>query len=127
MAFVNEFVSPEDFDKYGFREINRKYRMIDEETNWTVDKERDIYIRKISWGHASPGFVRFHMYWKGQLFFAYIIYGENHSRKLKGIDIPKDLESEREEIIECLREAIRKHGDGGAWSIDTSFEGNVQF
>jgi hypothetical protein len=54
MAFVNEYVSQEDIEKYGLDKLFRKYRendlkyaatvnpTIKNPTNWTIDRERDL-------------------------------------------------------------------------------------
>jgi hypothetical protein len=129
MAFVNEFVSPEDFERYGFKEINRKLRMMDEETCWTVDKKRDIYLRWIS--QVPPPvdpFWHFHMYWHGKLFKVFIKYSGpnlNHLRSLVGIELPEELEPHREEIIEDLKAALKIFGEFGSFSINKNI--NVTF
>ena len=127
MAFVNEFVSPEDFKKYGFKEINEQFRMIDEETDWTVDKEKNVYIRDIPWRAPSPGYNRFHMYWKGNLFFVYIAYGDNHLRSLVNMDLPKSLEKFKPEIIADLKEALQVYQGAGVWGLEGDFGFEVQF
>jgi len=127
MAFVNEFVSPEDFEKFGFKELNRKLRMMDEETNWTVDKERDIYIRRISQLGPSYGYEHFHMYWHGALFKVFIIYGDNHLRSLKGMELPKELEQHKSDIIDDLKEALKVMGDGGVFSIAHNIQVTFDF
>lgn len=117
MAFINEFVSPEDMEKYGLREINKKYRMFDGSTDWTVDKERDIYIRRISQRHRSDGSVHFHMYWHGSLFFVFVLRLGKARLGLRGMELPKELESFRTQILADLKEALAVHGDAGMYSV----------
>lgn len=127
MAFVNEFVSPEDFEKYGFKELNKKYRMLDDETNWTVNKEQDIYIRRIPWMAPSPGFERFHVYWKGVYFFIYIEYDNDSAIILKKLELPQELSSKRSEIINTLREAFSIFGDDGVYTSSENKRAIVRF
>ena len=101
--------------------------MPDDETSWTIDKNRDIYIRKISWMGPSPGYLRFHMHWKGRLFFVYIAPGNNNLRSLVGMDLPKDLESFKSEIIADLKEALQVYQGGGVWDQKRDSELEIQF
>ena len=127
MAFVNEFISPEDFEKYGFKEINKQFRMPDDKTSWTINKEKEVYIRYIPWRTPSPGYFRFHMYWKGRLFFIYIAFGKNNLRSLVEMDLPKDLMPLKEEIIKDLKEAFQAYQGGGVWDQKRDFELEIQF
>jgi hypothetical protein len=117
MAFINEFVSPADVEKYGLKEINRQYRMLDEGTDWTVDVERDIYIRRISQRGPSDGSVYFHMYWRGTVFRVFILRLGNARLGLRGMELPQELESFRTQILADLKEALAVHGDAGMYSV----------
>ena len=67
MAFVNEYVSQEDIEKYGLDKLFRKYRKNDlkytatvdptikNPTDWTMDRERGIWLKKVA-NVADPDF-----------------------------------------------------------------------
>lgn len=68
MAFVNEYVSDEDVKKYGLEEINRRYSKIDipGRFSWTVDRERNIYLRKMR-SDKDAFWEDFTFFWQGEL------------------------------------------------------------
>ena len=69
MGFVNEVISKEDFEKYKLKEIDSRY--ITGCTNsrgWTIDRSRDIYLRKVARGREE--FAKestWVLYWLGEL------------------------------------------------------------
>jgi hypothetical protein len=127
MAFINEYVSPEDFEKYGLKEINRKCYMGNDFNDWTIDKERDIYLRWIGQGPPPiDPFWHFHLYWHGALFKVFIGHGgANHLRSLVDMELPKELEPHKEEVIGDLKEALQAFGEFGLHSINENI--NVTF
>ena len=58
MAFVNEWVSKEDIEQYGLVDVCKKYQGDEwkyigvkdpnDEIDWTIDKEREIWLIKIA-------------------------------------------------------------------------------
>ncbi|MBU0632589.1 hypothetical protein KKA17_08080 [bacterium] len=58
MAFVNEWISQEDIEKYGLVELCDSYRGDDykyvgvkeprRKTDWTIDREREIWLMRIA-------------------------------------------------------------------------------
>lgn len=70
MAFVNEFVPEEDVKKYGLEEIDRRYRRADLRPQWTVDRERDMYLRLVDIGREEDSNrLEFTFFWKGVLLY----------------------------------------------------------
>ena len=47
MAFVNEWISEEDMEKYHIREIREKMVADRGRPDWVRDKERDMYLMQI--------------------------------------------------------------------------------
>ena len=50
MAFVNEYISDEDVEKYGIRQLRDElhfYHVTREQWDWTIDRERDVYLVQI--------------------------------------------------------------------------------
>jgi hypothetical protein len=46
MAFVNEEISQEDYDKYNIEKFNNKNGWRGGSRHWTIDRDRDIWFRK---------------------------------------------------------------------------------
>lgn len=67
VTFVNEYITPEDAEKYHLAEIDAQFRGGSESRDWTIDRERDIYLRNLSWEREEEaryeGYWTF--YWKG--------------------------------------------------------------
>ena len=45
MGFINEYISESDIKKYDIKALDEKYYKAHYEPSWTVDHERDIYLR----------------------------------------------------------------------------------
>jgi len=78
MAFINEYISDEDVEKYNLKELIDKYKRYTysprlDNISWTVDKENDIWLIWFGREHdpeMDHGFTREHifvLYYKGQL------------------------------------------------------------
>ena len=72
MPFVNEFIPEADVETYGLKEIDRHF--IIGGTNardWTIDRERDIYLRNVALGAGGEPEIRnqtkWTFYWHGDL------------------------------------------------------------
>lgn len=59
MAYVNEYISAEDIDKYGIKEIDRTHFLggNTRARDWTVDRERGRYLRHVSTGREERSHV----------------------------------------------------------------------
>jgi hypothetical protein len=130
MTFVNEEVPKQDIEKYGLREINKKFLIGDFEYEWTIDRERDIYLRWMCYDPEEPSENDFSFYWKGILLTIRLKRRGEGVRGGKGsttwamqpsmgstsLWLPKELESKREEIIADLKDALRAFKDFGLGS-----------
>lgn len=75
MAFVNEYIPKEDWEKYNFDELNKRPRKAGGASrDWTIDREADIWIRHFytESDHTEPdggftGVKAWDFYWKGTL------------------------------------------------------------
>ena len=50
MAFVNEYISDEDVEKYGIRQLRDELHAnyaTREHWEWTIDRERDAYLMRL--------------------------------------------------------------------------------
>jgi hypothetical protein len=73
MAFVNEYISPEDREHYRFDDFEKRLFMINPQDSWAIDREQDIFLRVIrpaargsEPGDPNARFEKdFHFHWKG--------------------------------------------------------------
>jgi len=105
MTFVNEEVPKQDIEKYGLREINKKFLIGDFEYEWTFYwKGILLTIRLKRRGEGVRG-------GKGSTTWAM-----QPSMGSTSLWLPKELESKREEIIADLKDALRAFKDFGLGS-----------
>lgn len=136
MAFVNEFTPEEDIKKYGLEEIDQRYRHATFHSQWTVDRERDIYLREVESGREETANRHgFTLYWKGALIFVRLTSkgegvrgGEGWEEwTLLGDPIPDTLQGNRAEIIADLKAALTAYKGSGMYSTLTSYIATFTF
>ncbi|MEQ1661459.1 MAG: hypothetical protein ABL877_02050 [Thiobacillus sp.] len=137
MAFVNEYISETDIEKYGIKELNLKFRKPNPKPDWTVDHERDIYLRYLYSGREEfSNRHTYYLYWKGtplmvvlDLMDAGGARGAEQWRhfKLWRLDIPEILKPDEREIIADLKEALIAERGGGVYSTATKFTATFDF
>lgn len=130
MAFVNEYIPKEDFEKYNINAIDRQAPgTVVSARDWTVDRARNIYLRQTSgpdrddpstWTSSWWSF-----YWKGELLWlkrealgiTEEADGLRHAHvRITDFNIPERLAAHEEEIRQDLREAFNAYGGGGVFS-----------
>lgn len=138
MAFVNEYIPKEDFEKYNFDELNKRpSKGGDFSRDWTIDREADVWLRKFytESDHTDPtggytGISAWDFFWKGTLITLEVMMlevGGNRrqhcwSRKrLQKINIPSELENKRPKILKDLEAAFLAYKDGGVLASSTSY------
>ena len=129
MAFLNEYISPQDSADYGIKEIDKRYVVGGTSSGqWTIDRERKIYLRQVA--NGSREIVLFHqgiwtLWFDSELIEIGIdnlsatggLNGPSTGHKaLRYINLPARLEARRGEIIEVLREALLAYKNGGVYS-----------
>lgn len=122
MAFVNEYISEADIEKYGIKELNLKFRKPNPKPDWTVDHEREIYLRYLYSGREE--FSNRHtycFYWKGTPLMVTLDLidagGERGAEQWRNyslwrIDIPDTIKSNETEILSDLKEALNAERGG---------------
>ena len=116
MAFVNEYISEADVEKYGIKELNEKFRKPNPSPDWTVDHERGIYLRYLhSEREEHSNRLTYYFYWKGTpLMVTVDIDGGGGARdaeqwisyKMWRMEIPESLKPHEAQIIADLKEAF---------------------
>lgn len=136
MTFINEFTPPEDVEKYGLKQIDKKFEFGTTSTRqWTIDRERDIYLRHVARAGGSDIEVRNQLkwtfYWKGHELSMRLDLldgsggdgepGWSHWRLVLvwfngGNGLPEPLKPHRREILADLKEALTTYQGAGVYS-----------
>ena len=109
MAFVNEYISEADIEKYSIRELDEKFRKMERKPHWTVDHERDIYLRYLhNEREEHSNRLTYYFYWKGTPLIVTVDIDSGGgardaeqwiSYKMWRIEIPESLRPHEAEII----------------------------
>ena len=134
MPFINEYISPEDAEKYGLAAIDAIHKGT-YARDWTIDRDGDMYLRNVANGrHEDHGKAIWTFYWKGTPL----------TLRMDGVDgggdrgqpgwtrwclihvngscgLPADLKIHQAEIIEDLKDALLAYKDGGVFSANTDY------
>lgn len=139
MAFVNEHIPEADLKKYGIEEIDKQFIVGGtHDMSWTVDRERDIYLRCVARGRFEDSDrSTWTFYWRGELMTVCLKtvdsgsdgdrYGHGWVRYQlvncyrQGFFIPDHLLAQRDEIIADLREGLAAR-KGGVYSSKSTYE-----
>jgi hypothetical protein len=133
MAFVNEYISPEDVEKYQLEKIDKRFVVGGTNArDWTIDRARDIYIRNVAAGREDwRSHTEWTLYWKGDLIYVELELltggggrgepGWSHW-KLNELEIPEHLHSHKGEILSDLKSALEAYKDGGVFSSCTDYK-----
>lgn len=129
MVFANEYISKADVAKYGIEEFDLRHRIAHYKPNWTIDRERDVYLRYMHSGREqNANRVEFCIYFKGVLILVKVDVegggkrgGEQWSHyKMRQIDIPDEVKPQQEEIISALKDALIAYKGGGVYASATN-------
>ena len=136
MGFVNEFITEEDVQKYQLAEIDKRFVVGGTNArDWTIDRERDIYLRNVAvGGHTDPEIrnqTKWTLYWHGTLLVLGLDgmgsggkSGEPGWSHWKLVwlcgrsGLPAHLMAQKVQVLETLKEAA--HRGGGVYSANYS-------
>ena len=125
MGFINEFISAEDIIKFDIHAVNFRYLKSNRNPNWTIDRERNIYLRRMTTGREEfAADSEWTLYWKGTLIPVDLtVSGEKlpddedlAHYKLRNIVVPDDLRDKRSEILGDLKDALSVFAGGGVYA-----------
>ena len=136
MAFANEYISAADIEKYGIKEFDDKNHKAHYEPSWTVDHERDIYLRYVSREHEE--FANRHtyaFYWRGTMLIVNVDTnggGEWRGEQwchytMRRLPIPENLKAHEAEIIADLKAAFVAYKELGILSDSTKHNATFDF
>lgn len=136
MPFVNEFIPAEDVAKYQLEDIDSKFVSNGTRArDWTIDRERDIYLRNVAVGGGAEPELRnrtsWTLYWHGDLIFLRLdlISGGEESDgvgwsqwKLMWLNgsngLQPHLKEQQAQIFADLKEALTAYKSFGVYSRD---------
>lgn len=135
MTFINEYISIQDIEKYQIKAVDKSFLKDEEHPQWTIDRDRDIYLRYISNEREElSNRLTYYFFWKGSPIVVTIdaytnnIGSELHWHyELRKIDIPPLSISSKDHIIDDLKEALKTHGVRGVYSNNRKFTVNFDF
>lgn len=134
MAFVNEFIPSEDVKNYHLVEIDKRFIVGGTNaSDWTIDRERDVYLRNVANGGGGKPEIRnqtvWTLYWHGDLLVLRLdLLGASGERGEPGWShwrlawfcgtsgLPAHLKGHKEQILEVLKEALTVYQGGGVYS-----------
>lgn len=134
MAFVNEFIPSEDVEKYHIAEIDKRFVVGGTSSRqWTIDRERDVYLRNVARGAAGDPDIRnqteWTLYWHGDLLVLRLDLlegsgergepGWSHWRLVwfcGTSGLPSHLKSQKTQILGALKEALTVYQGAGVYS-----------
>lgn len=136
MAFVNEYISDDDIKKYNIEEIDRQFLKTTFRPDWTVDRERETYLRLVASGREEFANEKdFTFLWQGSLLVVRLKENGGGARGGEGwsdyqlvkIDLPEQLIQKEEDILADLRASLTAYKGGGVYSSRTKSKTTFDF
>ena len=140
MAFVNEYISDEDWKKYNIQAIEDAFKMGNSsDDSWTIDKENNIFLKKLASSRIDNDGGTW-VYWayalKRELYVITVetvatnrakrgedLWVYEKIKELKLWDSYKNLSEEKcKTIMPLIEEAFLAYGKGGVYSSSGGFE-----
>lgn len=139
MGYVNEFIPADDIKKYSIEEIDSKFVGGSRSRQWTIDRERNSYLRNVSRGGGSDPDLRnqttWTFFWQGELITLQLDLleasgdpgepGWSHwllVRANGSNGLPNHLRSQGIEFLDDLKQALTAYKDLGVYSSNTGYE-----
>ena len=136
MPFINEYIPTADIEKYGIKEIDQRFLKLTFQPDWTVDRELDVYLRKVGSGREEfANEATYTFFWKGSLIVVRLLEQGDGVRggvgwseyKLKDVELNSEQTKERQQILDALKDALKAYNGGGVYSTRTSTEVSFDF
>ncbi|MDR0467356.1 MAG: hypothetical protein LBG67_00720 [Campylobacteraceae bacterium] len=152
MAYVNEKISKEDYEKYSLAELD-KSKWGSPDNYWAIDRERERWFRLFRNTHDRDGDfgnkgaildIKWTLYYEGYIVFfrtsnkksnVYIEVKEPYKQfKLFDVEIPKEIENQKEQILKEIKKALEESfvsprisniEDGETCKIDLEYNGEM--
>lgn len=124
MAFIYERIPEADIVAFGLREIDKQFPMA-VASRWVTDRERNIYLRYMTYDREQPSHKNFSFFWKGMLLSLRLgsegqgLDGDKWQTTWSWLgmhelvaDAKCEFEAHRTAILEDLKDALRAYRDG---------------
>lgn len=136
MSFVNEYISEADIEKYGIKEIDEKFNKGHYKPHWTIDRERNIYLRYLyNEREEHSNRHTYYFYWKG--FSVIVIVDIDGGGVMNGeqwrhynmwrFEIPESIKPQEREVIGDLKHAFVIYKEAGVLSDSTKHTATFDF
>ena len=138
MAFVNEWISEEDMEKYHIREIRKKMVADRGRPDWVRDRERDMYLMQVNGLGRDNEYETWLLYARGK-YAAVRIYLVGSKRLEDGTEdmdwrfvefdkglfcpFPEPPQEDLPAIFRLLEEALSVYGGRGMRGIEPAYPG----
>jgi hypothetical protein len=149
MAFVNEKISKEDYEKYNLGDLDKR-RLSSYSKEWAIDRERERWLRKSDWltdreeNLGANIWTKWDFYRNG--YFISVKTKQlsrtfNHEKQesylslhIIELEIPQEIDGEKEQILKDLKEAFEEsYGDpyyginkqNKTCKVDLEYEGEL--
>ncbi len=138
MAFVNEWISEEDMEKYHIREIRKKMVADRGRPDWVRDRERDMYLMQVNGLGRDNEYETWLLYARGK-YAAVRIYLVGSKRLKDGTEdmhwrfvefhkslrcpFPEPPKEDLPAIFRLLEEALSVYGGRGMRGIEPAYPG----
>ncbi len=137
MSFVNEFISKEDWVKYGIDEIDARFVVGGTKSpHWAIDRGQDSYLRQVANGREEFSNEQTYTFlWRGHMLFVKLrLLANSGNREGEGWvhyelmhlgspgqqGLAPEIEPMRAEILSDLKAALTAYKAGGVYSTWTS-------
>jgi hypothetical protein len=134
MPFINEFIPAEDVEKYCLKAIDQKFIVGGTNSRqWTIDRERNIYLRNVARGGGAEPEIRnqtkWSFFWCGELLTLRLDSitggggrgepGWSHWKLVMvngSYGLPTHLKAKKDEFLVDLKEALTAYQGAGVYS-----------
>ena len=135
MAFVNEYISKEDIEKYHLDELEKKYHI--PICSWTIDRERNNFLIHEGTGRKKESQMNFFFFYRKGEISKHTIWrfidspDKTIEWKIQRYSLPlfESIEQEQnyKQLLNDLKEAFRAYGLGGVKASDIEDYENLVF
>ena len=138
MAFVNEFASKDDLERYGITELLKSGRVPEWQDAWTIDREIEMILMHVASGHEldTMNDHQFMISRNGQISYLWLVQDFDPDNRSIIWTLARFGEPEYSSEEECLRfdalyadlkDALRTYKAAGCYHTETNTYENVVF
>jgi hypothetical protein len=125
MAFITEYASKEDIEKYHLDELQKKYHLANPGLDWTYDKEKNVFLMLSKNGRGDESNIKiFLFFWKGEIYsYSFSMAYEKKTRTItwtmqrvggEPIFESDEVRQKYEAIYADLKNALKSYGFAGS-------------